>query len=347
MAKIDNILLKSKFRGCMLGALLGDCLGAPFEGETMTAGGKLILQKYFDKLEGPYFRAPIKTYTDDTAMTKSVAKSLIDKPAMDFKFLAKLFVKEYFSEPKRGYGQNVIDVFAKLRRSKFEDVFKPAKEQFGGIGSYGNGGAMRVSPLALYFHNNNEGAIDAVTKATQITHTHKDAINGALLQTMAIQQCLKLDPVEKINLQEFTDSLIEKMKKIETNEEDFEDDEKPYQVKLIYLQQILKSNADCDVDDDVIRLLGNDISALGSVPTAIYCFLRAQKDIPGIRTDNKFRRCVQYAISLGGDTDTIASMTGSLAGAYLGEEYINEHIIKHCEYQKEMLEVADNLFAVL
>ncbi|KAF5289466.1 hypothetical protein FQR65_LT11839 [Abscondita terminalis] len=330
----------------MLGALLGDCLGAPFEGETMTGGGKLILQKYFDKLEGPYFRAPIKTYTDDTAMTKCVAKSLIDKPAIDFKFLARLFVKEYFSEPKRGYGQNVVDVFAKLRRSKFEDVFKPAKEQFGGIGSFGNGGAMRVSPLALYFHNNYDGMIDAVTKATQITHTHKDAINGALLQSIAIQQCLKLDPVEKINLQEFTDHLIEKMKTIETDVNEFdEEEEKPYQEKLIYLQQLLKPGA--DIDDDVIRLLGNDISALGSVPTAIYCFLKAQKEIDGIRTDNKFRRCIQYAISLGGDTDTIASMAGSLAGAYLGEEYISEHIIRHCEFQKEMLEIADNLFTVL
>lgn len=56
MAKIDNIILRSKFRGCLLGALLGDCLGAPFEGEAMSSGGKLVLQKYFDKLEGPYFK---------------------------------------------------------------------------------------------------------------------------------------------------------------------------------------------------------------------------------------------------------------------------------------------------
>lgn len=55
MAKIDNLLLKSKFRGCLLGALIGDCLGAPFEGDTITMGGKIVLQKYWDKLDGPYF----------------------------------------------------------------------------------------------------------------------------------------------------------------------------------------------------------------------------------------------------------------------------------------------------
>ena len=48
MAKIDNILLKSKFRGCLLGGLLGDCLGAPFEGDP---GSRVVTQNYFDKLE--------------------------------------------------------------------------------------------------------------------------------------------------------------------------------------------------------------------------------------------------------------------------------------------------------
>jgi poly(ADP-ribose) glycohydrolase ARH3 len=54
MALIDSISLASKFRGCLVGALLGDCLGAPYE---MDSGvSKTVLQKYFDKLEGPYFK---------------------------------------------------------------------------------------------------------------------------------------------------------------------------------------------------------------------------------------------------------------------------------------------------
>lgn len=45
----DSIL--SKFRGSLLGSLMGDCLGAPFEGNDVTAGDKLIIQRYFDKME--------------------------------------------------------------------------------------------------------------------------------------------------------------------------------------------------------------------------------------------------------------------------------------------------------
>ncbi|KAK5649651.1 hypothetical protein RI129_000680 [Pyrocoelia pectoralis] len=346
MAKIDNILLKSKFRGCLLGSLIGDCFGAPFEGDIMTSGGKVVLQKYFDKLEGAAFKGPIKTYTDDTAMTKCVAKSLTDKPAVDFKFMARLFVKEYFSEPRRGYGKNVVDVFAKLRSNKFDDIYKPANEQFAGMGSFGNGGAMRVSPLALYFHNNYQGMISAVSNATRITHTHKNAINGAVLQSMAVQQCLKLDPADKIDAQKFVNNLIEKMRMIEVDDEGLNiDNGTPYKEKLVDIQKLLDSGN--DDTEEIIRILGNDIFALHSVPTAIFCFLRAQTPIPRITTDNRFRRSIQYAISLGGDTDTIASMTGSMAGAFLGDDYINKHLLRHCEFQKGMSEMADNLFAVL
>jgi poly(ADP-ribose) glycohydrolase ARH3 len=54
MALMDSISLASKFRGCLVGGLLGDCLGAPYEGDYGIS--KTVLQKYFDKMEGPYFK---------------------------------------------------------------------------------------------------------------------------------------------------------------------------------------------------------------------------------------------------------------------------------------------------
>lgn len=55
MAAVDCLLMASKFRGCLAGALLGDCLGATFEFEGEVSKGQL--QKYFDKLDGPYFKS--------------------------------------------------------------------------------------------------------------------------------------------------------------------------------------------------------------------------------------------------------------------------------------------------
>ena len=91
-------------------------------------------------------------------------------------------MKEYFTHPRRGYGQQVVEVFHKLRAQKFEDPFGPAKEQFDGSGSYGNGGAMRVAPLALFCHSDYKELINLVQQSAEITHTHKQGYNGTILQ---------------------------------------------------------------------------------------------------------------------------------------------------------------------
>ena len=88
-------------------------------------------------------------YTDDTAMARQLADSLAEQNGLDEKDLARRFTEEYFAEPYRGYGGGVIDVFRKLRSSGLSEPLQPAREQFNGTGSYGNGAAMRVHPVAL------------------------------------------------------------------------------------------------------------------------------------------------------------------------------------------------------
>lgn len=51
-------------------------------------------------------------------------------------------MKEYFSDPHRGYGDHVVDVFIALKATKLKDIWAPAAIQFGGSGSYGNGGKL-------------------------------------------------------------------------------------------------------------------------------------------------------------------------------------------------------------
>lgn len=51
-------------------------------------------------------------------------------------------------------------------------------------------------------------------------------------------------------------------------------------------------------------------------------------------------------MSLGGDTDTIGSMAGAIAGAYYGEQKIPANFLHHCEASTEFRELADNLCEV-
>lgn len=55
-------------------------------------------------------KAPVVQYTDDSAMTKSLAESLIERRDLDLIDLAKRFVKSYYQEPHRGYGSGVVTV---------------------------------------------------------------------------------------------------------------------------------------------------------------------------------------------------------------------------------------------
>jgi poly(ADP-ribose) glycohydrolase ARH3 len=84
----------------------------------------------------------------------------------------------------------VISVFQKLKKlissspTAFDPV-TPAREQFDGTGSMGNGGAMRVHPVALYaYAEGREAVVKHARDTATITHAHKDGINGAVMQVL-------------------------------------------------------------------------------------------------------------------------------------------------------------------
>lgn len=75
------------------------------------------------------------------------------------------------------------------------------------------------------------------------------------------------------------------------------------------------------------------------MPTALYCFLR------NTQSENSFKETLEYTISLGGDTDTIASMACSLSGAYLGDSKIPRGLVERCEGFEELETLADDLLS--
>uniref|UniRef100_A0A2C9LUN1 ADP-ribosylhydrolase ARH3 n=1 Tax=Biomphalaria glabrata TaxID=6526 RepID=A0A2C9LUN1_BIOGL len=157
----------SRFKGCLVGAVVGDCIGAIYEGHYAKIQTSLIIEKLkkLDKARENLKEGDEKplSYTDDTAMTQSVALSLIQKGSFDAADMAKRFAEKFFKEPNRGYGGNIYKVFQELEDIDPEDVFKPAAKQFNGSGSYGNGGAMRISPAPLFaFHENNDTKLQVI-----------------------------------------------------------------------------------------------------------------------------------------------------------------------------------------
>ena len=85
---------------------------------------------------------------------------------------------------------------------------------------------------------------------------------------------------------------------------------------------------------EVVEKLGNGVEAFNSVPTAIYSYLRKQNSM----------ETIEYAISLGGDTDTIACMAGAIAGAHKGVEEIPPALLERLENRKRIEETAEKLW---
>lgn len=85
---------------------------------------------------------------------------------------------------------------------------------------------------------------------------------------------------------------------------------------------------------EIAARLGSDISALGSVPTAIALFLRSADDL---------KTALVSAVHAGGDTDTVASMAGAIAGARLGQAGLPSRLVSRLEKQQQIVALADHV----
>ncbi|XP_040357549.1 ADP-ribose glycohydrolase ARH3 isoform X3 [Ixodes scapularis] len=353
-----SIGMRAKYQGCMVGALIGDCLGSPFERLPRRHVLPTSYLPYFlrrvlnesveqDEYAGRRFTEipghPFGghyMYTDDTAMTHALAESLIKNNGFNPRHVAESFTEEFFgNEDCRGeYGPKVRVVFSQLRKTRFRDVWEPAKSQFDGTGSYGNGAAMRVAPVALFYRLDEPKAIKVAQDQAKLTHAHRWGYNGAVLICLAIQLALTLDPRESLDVEEFLEVLTKKMEKVE--------EDRFYCDKLQTIKEMLLNPHRDFTPEEVADRLGNEITADRSVPAALYCFLRGGKPLksyPVSLTSNGFLRSLYFAISLGGDTDTIGTMTGSIAGAYYGIFRIPRSMQKYCQGERHATHLASSL----
>jgi poly(ADP-ribose) glycohydrolase ARH3 len=173
-----------------------------------------------------------------------------------------------------------------------------AQQLFHGEGSLGNGAAMRIAPMGLFFHKDSELYAQVETSAI-VTHSHPVGIDGAAVLARAIAEVVSLDPAEKLPL----DTLFQKL--VDFARTDIMR-EKMRLVQALVLEEKI-SPAEATIQ------LKLSVAAHESVPFAIYSFLRYP---------TSYADCLYCAILHGGDRDTMGAMAGAISGAYLGWEAI-------------------------
>jgi poly(ADP-ribose) glycohydrolase ARH3 len=301
--------LRSKFLGSLIGTAAGDALGASVEGWRMVAEGEV---KALAK------RGSLLIYTDDTHMAIGMAESLIAKRGFDGEHMTRTFIGNYDLEPFRGYGPGPPRIFGMIKGGEAWD--RAAEKLYSG-GSYGNGSAMRIAPIGVFYHDDPTTLKQVAYESSQITHAHELGKQGAALQAGAVALATEAEPFSPFNHVDFLRGLS-----------DFIEHEL-YKQKLRSIERLIGEGDKVKV----VLELGNGIEAFNSVPTAIYSFLTHPQS---------FAEAIIYAISLGGDTDTIAAMTGAIAGAYLGIEAIPETWRQRLENREYIEELAEKLWLI-
>ncbi|MHB1557077.1 MAG: ADP-ribosylglycohydrolase family protein, partial [Isosphaeraceae bacterium] len=226
----------------MLGAIAGDIIGSRFE------------HAAFKSTQFSLFH-PRCRFTDDTVLTVALADSLLH--GIPYVELLKSYYRAY---PHAGYGGN----FHQWARSDRAEPYN----------SWGNGSAMRVSPVGFAFNTLDE-VLDQARRSAEVTHDHPEGIKGA--QAIASSVFLARTGRTKEQIKDHVETAF------------------GYDVSTPL--------------DEIRPRYCFEVSCRASVPQAIRSFLESRD----------FEDAVRLAVSLGGDSDTLACMAGGIAQAFYGE----------------------------
>lgn len=223
----------------MFGAIAGDVIGSVFEHRPV----KSISFSLFSRSS---------RFTDDTVLTIAIAHSILNRT--DYAISLKNFARTY---PSAGYGQS----FYYWMQSSDNQPYN----------SWGNGSAMRVSPVGFAF-DAEDSVLSEAEKSAAVTHHHPEGIKGAQATALAIflaRQGTAKDVIRQTIADRFGYNFERTL-------------------------------------DEIRPLYDFDVSCQGSVPESLLSFFES----------NDFEDAVRKAISLGGDTDTMACIAGGIAQAY-------------------------------
>ena len=235
----------------MLGAILGDMVGSPYE---------------FDRNNYKHKDFPLLSenshFTDDTVMTLAVALGLIAGQGDVQKTFAGVQheMRHWGSGyPHAGYG----GMFRRWLRAEHPQPY----------GSFGNGSAMRVAAAGWMFDTLDK-TLEMAKVTAEVTHNHPEGIKGA--QAVAAAIFLARTGHDKAEIKAYV-------------EREF--------------------GYDLSRSCDEIRPTYHHVeSCQETVPQAIIAFLES----------TNFEDALRTAVSLGGDSDTLAAITGSIAEAFYG-----------------------------
>ncbi len=284
-----------KVKDGVIAHAIGDAFGVPVE---FVEREELLKHPITTmKGDGSHYM-PKGFFSDDTSMSLALMDSYIRNKKFDYNDIMDSFVN-WINKGKYTPGGKAFDVGSTcLNAIKNYAINKlpPLECGINEFSANGNGSLMRILPLAYYFYYKKtpEEEIYTLTKnISSLTHSHEISIMACFIYINYVLLILKgKDKYSAYNMLRLVDYSMFSKKTREV------------------FNRILKS--------DIRKLNINEIKSTGYVVDTLEASLWV------ILNAKNYKEAIIGAVNLGGDTDTIGAITGSMAGIIYGYESIPE-----------------------
>jgi len=299
----------SVIKSAVLGHAVGDALGVPVE---FVSRERLLRSPVTDMLAYGSHNVPAGTWSDDTSMTLCTLESLTHAGKVDLDDMMNRFVmwsnSGYMTPSGKmfGIGRSTFHAIGKYRRNHSVDDCGGRSER-----DNGNGSLMRIIPVILYQHfatsinTYGKEQIEEIYAVSALTHAHPRSEAACGIYAFIVNELLHEHSMV---------SLEKGLKKASIYYASHP--EYPMFSRLFSGELHM-------VDMSEIRSSGYVVDTLEA---AVWCVL----------TTESYQGCVLKAISLGGDTDTIAAIAGGLAGLLYGFYSIPESWLSALALQEKL-----------
>jgi ADP-ribosylglycohydrolase len=281
----DSRVTVERMRMALEGLATGDCFGEQLFGEREKVLARIAAR---DLRPGPW------RYTDDTEMAVSIAEMLAERGSIDQDLLVERFASRM--EVDRGYGRGAFEILEDVRRGR--PWRHAVRASFDGMGSFGNGAAMRAAPLGAFFADQDLSSIvEQARLSAEVTHAHPEGIAGGI--AVAVAAALAWRNRGATLGADFIRAVNEQVPKGYTHDAIAEAEALPVSTSI----------------DVAAKTLGNGsaVTAPDTVPLCLWIVAHESRD---------FERALWKTVSALGDRDTTCAIVGGILGARLGVEAI-------------------------
>lgn len=231
----------------------------------------------------PYTEFPISSISDDTQLTLATCESIVEVGGVNPEHIAATFAKWFTSGRVGGLGSSTLKALRDLSAGVHWALAGNRGEC-----SAGNGPAMRIAPLAFFLDPANRQDRVLIRDICRITHHNDEAYAGALAVLAAMRHIMENPASGDIDLLGAASALLP---------------DSAVRDRIRELSALTLPPA------EVAARFGTSGWVVHTVPLALYCAQHSDEFV--------FKTFAQVA-EFGGDTDTIASITGQLRGTRVG-----------------------------